>query len=124
MTAKARSMITIKIIDEARKADVNIKNEPFPLFGRMLPRYNDGEWSYSIERFEKANITEDCFPDENYDYEQLRENSIFIGAYDEERCVGLIILQQAFFQYMYLYDFKVSCQKSRLSRHIYARSGQ
>ncbi len=45
----------------------------------------------------------------------MTENT-FIGAYDENQCVGLAILQPGFFKYMYLYDLKVS-QKYR-RQHI------
>ena len=51
-----------------------------------------------------------CFPDENYDYDKMTNNSIFVGAYEGEKCIGLAILQQAWFKYMYLYDLKVSKQ--------------
>ena len=97
-------MITVKIIDRTHKNDINIKNQPFPLFGLMLPSYVNGKWDYTVKRFAKENITETCFPDENYDYDKLSENSVFIGAYDDEKCVGLAIMQQAIFRYMYLYD--------------------
>ncbi len=99
-------MIEIKRIGEANKQDIRLPNEPFALFGRMLPRYIDGKWSYSVERFET--VSEMRFPDENYDFDAMAGNSVFLGAYDGGRCVGLAILQQAFFKYMYLYDLKVN----------------
>ena len=101
-------MITIKIIDKEHKSDINIPNQPFLLFGLMLPSYINGKWDYEIKRFAKENITEMCFPDENYDYDKLSENSIFIGAYDDGKCVGLAVMQQAMLKYMYLYDLKVN----------------
>lgn len=101
--------ISIKIIDQTHKDDINIPNQPFRLFGRMLPSYNNGQWEYDIERFDDSEITEMCFPDENYDYNKLSDNSVFIGAYDNNgQCIGLAILQQAMFHYMYLYDLKVN----------------
>ncbi len=101
-------MIDIKVIDEAHKEDINIPNEPFQLVGKMIPSYINEQWSYSVCRFEKTEITQMCFPDENYNYAEMKENSIFIGAYDNDKCVGLAILQDAWFKYMYLYDLKVS----------------
>ena len=101
-------MITAKIIDHTHKTDINIKNEPFPLFGRLIPSYSNEQWGYTIERFAEENITPMCFPDENYDWEALSRNSVFVGAYDGKRCVGLAILQQAMLKYMYLYDLKVN----------------
>ena len=36
-------MIEVRMINEARKADINLPNEPFGLFGRMEPSYADGD---------------------------------------------------------------------------------
>ncbi len=101
-------MTVIREITPARKSDVNIPNEPFPLFGRMVPAYQDGSWSHRCVLFEEKDVSEMCFPDENYDYDEMRENSVFLGAYDGEACVGLAILQDGMCRYMYLYDLKVS----------------
>lgn len=99
-------MIEIRTIDAEHKADINIPNEPFALFGRMIPSYVNQKWSYEVERFDEP--SEMRFPDENYDYDAMEKNSVFLGAYDGERCIGLAILQDAWFKYMYLYDLKVA----------------
>ncbi len=96
----------IRIIDKAHEADINIKNEPFSLYGRMIPRLENGEWSYTTESFET--VREMTFPDENYDFDELSKNSTFIGAYDGDKCIGLAIMQEGFFKHMYLYDLKVN----------------
>lgn len=101
-------VIEIRIISKKHKQDINIKNEPFSVWGRMIPSYVDKKWGYSVEKFSRENITEMCFPDENYDYDSMCENSVFIGAYDGDKCVGLAIFQDFFFKHMYLYDLKVS----------------
>jgi len=101
-------MIEIREITEARKGDINILNEPFSLFGRMVPSYSDSRWGYTEVLFDEKDVGEMCFPDENYDYGVMKENSVFLGAYDGETCVGLAILQDAWMRYMYLYDLKVS----------------
>ncbi len=36
------------------------------------------------------------FPDENYCYDEMSRNSLFIGAYDDGKCIGLAIVQDAF----------------------------
>ena len=36
-------MITIKIIDKEHESDINFPNQPFPLFGLMLPSYINGK---------------------------------------------------------------------------------
>lgn len=98
----------IKIIGNKQKEDINIPNEPFPLWGRMVPSYINEKWMYTVLRFEPEDVSQMCFPDENYNYEQMAQNSIFIGAYDKGNCIGLAILQEGFLRYMYLYDLKVN----------------
>ena len=101
-------MLEIRVIDESHKADINIPNEPFPLFGRMVPSYVDEKWDHTEVLFDEKDVSEMCFPDENYDYETMKENHVFLGAYDGDTCVGLAILRDEWLKYMYLYDLKVS----------------
>lgn len=100
-------MIEARIIDEAHKQDINLPNQPFPLWGRMAVSRQDGEWGYAVEKFDAKDLREMCFPDENYDFAEMSRDHTFIGAYDGEKCVGLAILQEYFFNYMYLLDLKV-----------------
>lgn len=101
-------MIKIKIIDKNRKQDINIPNEPFTLFGRMIPSYINEKWQYDVVYFEQDKVSEMCFPDENYDYNAMKNHSVFVGAYDGEKCIALAILKDAMLKYMYLYDLKVN----------------
>lgn len=98
----------IRIIDKAHEKDINIKNEFFKLYGKMLPSYVDDKWSYTTILLEPQNVTKMRFPDENYDYDKMSENSVFIGAYQNGECIGLAIMQEGFLKYMYLYDLKVN----------------
>lgn len=98
--------IVIRFIEEEHASDINIKNEPFKLFGWMRPSYQDGKWSFST--VENENIEWQRFPDENYDYEKMKKDYIFVGAYDGLVCVGLAILQKQWYKYIYLYDLKVN----------------
>ena len=41
-------MVEIRLIDEAHKGDILLKNDPFPLYGRMIPSYVDEKWGYRI----------------------------------------------------------------------------
>ena len=45
--------ISIRFIGKENATDINIKNESFKLFGRMLPCYQNGKWSYSVTENEK-----------------------------------------------------------------------
>lgn len=108
-------LIEIRPIDAGHKADINIPNEPFLLFGRIVPTYDGRERAYTLCRFAPEDVRKMYFPDENYDYDRMSD-SIFLGAYDGEKCVGLAILQPGFFRYMYLYDLKVN--RAYRGRHI------
>lgn len=98
--------IFIRFIGKEDASDINIKNEPFKLFGRMLPCYQGGKWSYSIIKNEK--IEWDLFPDENYNFENMEKEYVFVGAYDGSICIGLAILRHQWNKYIYLYDLKVN----------------
>ena len=100
-------MIETRIIDEEHQQDINIPNQPLSLWGRMIVSRQDEQWGCTVEKFAPEAVGEMCFPDENYDFTQMSENSTFIGAYDGEKCVGLAIMQEGFLKYMYLYDLKV-----------------
>lgn len=101
---------TVKRIGDDNCRDINIKNEPFSVYGRMIPSY-DGEWSYTTLRFDEKDVFDMTFPDENYDYEKLKENSFFAGAYSESgECVALAIYQRSWNRYLYLYDLKVNAE--------------
>lgn len=101
-------MIEIRQIDRAHQQDIRLPNEPFALFGRMIPAYVDEAWSHSEVVFPEEERGEMCFPDEAYDFGAMEADSVFLGAYDGDACVGLAVLKDAWFQYMYLYDFKVN----------------
>ena len=98
-------MIRVQVIDEARKQDLALPNEPFPIYGRLIPRLEDGIWSYETRLLPPEEVTSLCFPDETY---QLSEQKVFMGAYEGETCVGLAVLEDAWFRYLYLADLKVS----------------
>lgn len=119
-------MIDIREIGASHKADINIPNEPFALFGRMEVSRADGKWGYSEVLSDAENVSEMCFPDENYHFDEMQANTVFLGAYDGEACVGLAILQEAFFKYMYLYDLKVSgaCRGQGIGRALMEKAGE
>lgn len=100
-------MFGIRQIDKMHQQDILLENEPFPLWGRMIPSYEKEKWSYSIVKFGRQDTGEMCFPNENYDFDSMSRNSTFIGAYDNGKCIGLAILRDGFLRYWYLYDLKV-----------------
>ena len=105
-------MVEIRAIDPAHKQDIRLPNEPFPLRGRMVPSCENGLWRYRVEKSAPQDVGEMCFPDEDYDYDALAKDHIFLGAYDGESCIGLAVLADDWFRYMYLDDLKV-CRRYR-----------
>lgn len=101
-------MAEIREIGPDTAADIRLPNEPFTIWGRMVPSLSEGCWSYRTERFEKP--SEMCFPDENYD--AAEDGTFFLGAYEADKCVGLAVLRKDMFRYLYLDDLKV-CRENR-----------
>jgi len=99
-------MIEIRRIDADHAEDIQLPNEPFSLYGRLIVNYVNQKWSCTEELFPET--TQMCFPDEHYDYAAMEKDYIFLGAYDGTACVGLAVLQHAMFRYLYLYDLKVN----------------
>lgn len=98
--------ISIRFISRDNASDINIRNEPFKLFGRMIPSYQEGQWSYTLTK--NDTIGWDVFPNENYSFDIMEKDHVFIGAYDGSACIGLVILRHQWNKYMYLYDLKVN----------------
>lgn len=96
-------MLEIRAVDAAHKQDARLKNEPFRLWGRMIPALRDGVWSHRVKPLAEPGW--DCFPDEAYDPE--RDDAIFLGAYEGGECLGLAVLRRGMFRYLYLDDLKV-----------------
>ena len=96
-------MLEIRAVDAAHKQDARLKNEPFRLWGRIIPALRDGVWSHRVEPLAEPGW--DCFPDEAYDPE--RDDAIFLGAYEGGECLGLAVLRRGMFRYLYLDDLKV-----------------
>lgn len=106
-------MIQIKIIDSIHKNDINLPNDYFDIWGRLKPSYTNDSWSYEI--IKNDTITQMKFPDECYNFNEMNDY-IFIGAYDNDKCIGLLVLRHYFFKYMYLHDLKV--KKEYRGKHV------
>lgn len=96
-------MITIRNMTHA---DTFPKNEPFPLFGRIIVRYDGTSWTYTTEEFPPSARSEMVFPEEEYDLDAA--DFFYTGAFDGDTCVGLAVWQRDMFRYLYLYDLKVT----------------
>ena len=115
----------IRQITAETAADLKLKNDPFSMPGRMIPKLENGRWSYDVEWFDQAQ--EMRFPDEAYDIQALdAEKTVVLGAYEDGACVGMVVLKQSFFKYMYIYDLKVCApyRKQGIGRMLIERAKQ
>lgn len=96
-------MIAIKQIT-SNLNDIRLPNESFKIWGKMIPSLQDGKWDYKIQEFQQMETMR--FPNEAYTFDK---GKIYLGAYNEqEKCVGLALLEKNSFNYLYLADLKVN----------------
>lgn len=101
-------MFTIRRITEENKADINLSNETFPVWGKMIPFFDGKIWSYQTEKFPEEKQYEMCFPNFENDFDAMKKEYFFAGAYnDREECIGLAVYKKDWFDYLYLDDLKV-----------------
>ena len=97
----------IRIINEGFEKDINIPNQSFKIRGRLLVSFVNNKWEYKEEVFKEDRVKEMTFPNENYNFEKMNDY-VFIGAYENNICVGLAILTETFDSSLFLYDLKVN----------------
>lgn len=71
-------MIEIRELTTENFQDIQLKNDPFEMPGRMIPSLKDGIWDYREERYEVPETM--CFPDEIYDYEKYGKDGAVLGG--------------------------------------------
>lgn len=101
-------MMEIRRITDENRGALRLKNEPFPLIGRLVPSYTAETWSWREELRPAAECSEMCFPDEPYDFDAMAAEYTVFGAFEGETCIGLVLLKSAWFKYMYVEDLKVN----------------
>ena len=112
----------IRMIDAMHERDINLPNQPFPLRGRMAVTYTGDRWEHREELLPEEQITEMVFPNENYVYSEMKD-SLFLGAYDGEICIGVAIINPAFNR-LYISDLKVgrSWRRKGVGRQLIQRA--
>ncbi len=86
---------------------VNDMNETFPIFGRLVPSFQNGVWTHTEEMFGKTNFI--CFPEDRLDWESYMGNDekiIFLAFYGAE-CVGQVRLVREWTRYAYIENIAV-----------------
>ena len=92
-------------------ASFSLANQPFEIRGRLAVTF-DGAWHW---REELTGLTEMTFPEE-----PIPEGSLALAAFEGEQCLGLAVLRDDFFRYMYLHDLKVNrdCRGKGVGRRL------
>lgn len=102
-------MYTIQRITEENKSDIHLLNEPFKIWGRMTPLFDGKAWSYQTKELPQDKQYEMCFPDFENNYDEMKSEYFFAGAYDGQgTCIGLAVYKNDWFDYLYLDDLKVN----------------
>ena len=102
-------MYTIQRITEENKSDIHLLNEPFKIWGRMTPLFDGKAWSYQTKELPQEKRYEMCFPDFENNYDEMKSEYFFAGAYDGQgTCIGLAVYKNDWFDYLYLDDLKVN----------------
>lgn len=107
--------------------DFNKPNEPFVVFGRMIPAFENGVWTYTEERFSKPYFKQ--YEDDEMDVSYVEEEgkAAFL-YYVKNNCIGRIKIRSNWNGYALIEDIAVAkdYRKKALEQHYYIKrlSGQ
>ncbi|NGZ76467.1 GNAT family N-acetyltransferase [Saccharibacillus alkalitolerans] len=86
---------------------INDMNDAFPIFGRLVPSFRDGEWTHEEELFADVRIA--SFPDDRLDWDTYigsDHKAVFLAFYGSE-CVGQVRLVRDWTGYAYIENIAV-----------------
>ncbi|WP_338539737.1 GNAT family N-acetyltransferase [Paenibacillus tundrae] len=82
--------------------DINTTNDYFELYGRVVPSFQSGKWSYTEVLFDEAR--EIRFPDEKLDWSQYinQDDKALFLAYMDNTCIGQIRIIKDWNRFCYI----------------------
>ena len=97
-------------MSENHLCDINKPNQPFSVFGRLIPSFKKGIWTWTEELFETP--FEKLYPNDEIEYSNYIGNPdrIIYMAYIDNQCVGQIRLRRNWNNYCYIEDIAVGRQ--------------
>ncbi|WP_214749067.1 GNAT family N-acetyltransferase [Exiguobacterium sp. s189] len=114
------SRIQLKELEASLINLMNDTNDPFPIIGRIIPSYMNGEWTYVEELYD--NRKETSFPDDQIDWLHYmeRDNCVVYLAMDNDQCVGQIRLVKDWNQFAYIENIavKMTYRKQGIGRML------
>lgn len=82
--------------------DINKTNNSFKVFGKLIPSFQSGKWSFEEKLFDE---TKDIhFPDDKLDWSQYinREDKALFLAYLNNTCIGQIRIMKDWNRFCYI----------------------
>lgn len=107
MTASVSERIVIQPMAESDLPYFNTTNDPFPIFGELVPAYQDGRWTYSERLYDDPHDTR--FPEDRLvwaDYAANEDKAIYLAWLDEEP-IGQIRMRKDWTRYAYIENIAV-----------------
>lgn len=100
--------LKVEIITDSNQAALRVKNEPFPLVGKLDVVRLQNQWAYNIMFCPAAQVRWQTFPQENYQLDDVVAQGFALGAFDGQKPVGLGIFVKQAGKYLYLADLKIN----------------
>ena len=95
-------------LTEDRIADVNKANQPFSVIGKIVPHYENGQWTYTEELFPEPKEKYYLDDDEDWNaYIGSPDKAIFL-CYEDGEAAGQIILRRDWNHYAFIADISVA----------------
>ncbi|WP_050995814.1 GNAT family N-acetyltransferase [Paenisporosarcina sp. TG20] len=112
--------IEILRFDEKHITEINNANEGFLIIGKIIPSFQEGEWVYEEELFERT--SEMKFPDDHLNWSEYinKEDKVIFLAYQNKKCIGQIRLVKDWNKYAYIENIAVrkEFRKSGIGRML------
>jgi streptothricin acetyltransferase len=94
-------------INKKNLCDINKSNEPFTIFGKIIPEFKNNCWKFYEELLDKPFEYKYPIDDEDYStYIKNDDKNIYL-YYDKNECIGQIILKKYWNKYTYIEDISV-----------------
>ncbi len=102
-----REKIEIFPMSKDHIKDVNAANDSFPIFGKIVPSFQDGKWSIEELLFKETH--EIRFPDDQLDWENYinSKDKVILLAFLDQQCIGQIRIIKDFTRFGYIENIAV-----------------
>ena len=94
--------IEVRPISKENESALALPNEPFPEGGRVVPSFDGENWNYRFEELPPEEINENCFPDENYKFDEMGDKFHGLAAYVDGVCAGYALFYEQWNKWLYL----------------------